>query len=180
MNPYRQSPSLSEISISVTNIRSLGITTKNLTHKKLNSILDLKNTVNIIIDSKVSEKEADQICNNNFKYLLRDFKHVGTLTKIKGILVIYNKHMTAIKNLRTVIEGQLLEFSLKINNIWVNIVSAYAPPDMDDPNFLLEAKASLDSMDGDYGLICGDLNTTLDLKWDRFGYTQDSHRRSRL
>ena len=113
MNPYRQTPSLSEISISVTNIRSLGITTKNLTHKKLNSILDLKNTVNIIIDSKVSEKEADQICNNDFKYLLRDFKHVGTLTKIKGILVIYNKHMTTIKNLRTVIEGQLLEFSLK-------------------------------------------------------------------
>ena len=34
-------------------------------------------------------------------------------------------------------------------------------------------------MSGDYGLICGDLNTTLNLKWDRYGYTQDSHRRLR-
>ena len=81
--------------------------------------------------------------------------------------------------MKVICDGQLLEFSLKVNNVWVNVVSCYAPPDIDDPSFLLEAKASLDSMDGDYGLICGDLNTTLDLKWDRFGYTQDSHRKSR-
>ena len=61
----------------------------------------------------------------------------------------------------------------------MNIVSCYAPPDIDDPSFLLEAKSSLDSMDGDYRLICGDFNTTIDPKWDRFGYTQDSHRKSR-
>ena len=73
MNPLLPSPSLSELSISVTNIRSLGLTTKNLTHKKFNSILDLKNSVNILVDSKVSEIEADQICNNDFKYLLRDY-----------------------------------------------------------------------------------------------------------
>ena len=59
------------------------------------------------------------------------------------------------------------------------MVACYAPPDIDDPEFLLEAKSCLDNMSGDYGLICGDLNTTLDPKWDRFGYTQDPHRRSR-
>ena len=105
---------------------------------------------------------------------MKNYKFVGTLTKIKGILVIYNKHQTKIKNLKVIRDGQLLEFSLKVNNVWVNIVSCYAPPDIDDPSFLLEAKTSLDSMNGDYGLICDNLNTTLDPKWDHFGYTQDS------
>ena len=123
MNPLLPSPSLSELSISVTNIRSLGLTTKNLTHKKLNSILDLKNSVNILVDSKVTEIEADQICNNDFKYLLRDYKYAGTLTKIEGILIIYNKTETKIKNLKVIREGQLLEFSIKCNNIWVNVVA---------------------------------------------------------
>ena len=135
MNPLLQSPSLSELSTSVTIIRSLGLTTKNLTHKKLNSILNLKNSVNILVDSKVTETEADQICNNDFKYLLRDYKHTGTLTKIKGILVIFNKSETKIKNLKVIREGQLLEFSIKCNNIWVNVVACYAPPDIDDPSF---------------------------------------------
>ena len=143
MNPFRPTPSLSEISISCTNIRSLGISTKNLTHRKLNSILDLKNSVNILIDSKVSETEANQICNNNFKYLLKDYKYVGSLTKIKGILILCNKHQTKIKNLKVIRDGQLLEFSLKVNNVWVNVVSCYAPPDIDDPSFVLEAKTSL-------------------------------------
>lgn len=61
----------------------------------------------------------------------------------------------------------------------MNVVACYAPPDIDYTSFLLEAKNCLDSMAGDYGLICGVLNTTLDWKWDRFVYTQYSHRKSR-
>ena len=179
MNPYKKIPSISEISVSCTNIRSLGISKKQLTHKKLNSIMDLKNNINILIDSKVTETEANDICNRDFKYLLKDFKHIGTLTKIKGILILYNKHATKIKNLKVIRDGQLLEFSFLVSNEWVNVVACYAPPEMDDPEFLLEAKSCLNNMPGDYGLICGDLNTTLDPKWDRYGYTQDSHRRSR-
>ena len=113
------------------------------------------------------------------QYLRRDYKYTGTLTKIKGILIIYNKTETKIKKLKVLQDGQLLEFSIECNNIWVNVVACYAPPDIDDPSFLLEAKVSLDSMDGDYGLICGDLNTTIDPQWDRYGYTQDSHKKSR-
>ena len=179
MNPFRKSNSISEISVCCTNIRSLGISKKQLTHKKLNSIMDLKNNINILIDSKVTDTEANDICNRDFKYLLKDFKHIGTLTKVKGILILYNKHATKIKNLKVIRDGQLLEFSFLVSNEWVNVVACYAPPEMDDPEFLLEAKSCLNNMPGDYGLICGDLNTTLDPKWDRFGYTQDSHRRSR-
>ncbi len=137
--------------------------------------MDLKNTINIIIDSKITDAEADQVCNNDFKYLVQDFSYVGTLTNIKGILVLYNKKNTKIKELKVIREGQLLEFNFKTNNVWVNFVACYNPPDVDDPSFLLEAKSSLDSMQGDLGLILGDLNTTLDPKWDRYGYTQDSH-----
>ncbi len=91
MNPFNKTNSLSELAICCTNIRSLGLSTKNLTHKKLTRILDLKNTINILVDSKITDAEADQVCNNDFKYLLQDYKHVGALTKIKGILVLYNK-----------------------------------------------------------------------------------------
>ena len=126
-------------------------------------------SVNLCINSKVSETEAYQICNNDFKYLLKDYKFVGTLTKIEGILVIYNKHLTKIKNLKVIHDGELFKFSLRVNNVWVNTVSFYAPPDNDDPSLLLEAKKSLDSMENDYGTICGDLNTTLDTKLDCFG-----------
>ena len=34
-------------------------------------------------------------------------------------------------------------------------------------------------MDGDYGLILGDFNTTMDPDKDRYGYESDNHRKSR-
>ena len=80
---------------------------------KLTSILDLKSSINILIDSKVSETEANGVCNRDFRYLLKDCKFSGTLTKIKRILIIFNKHATKIKNLKVIGDGQLLEFSLK-------------------------------------------------------------------
>ena len=108
---------MSELAICCTNIRSLGLSTKNLTHKKLSRIIDLKNSINILVDSKITDAEADQVCNNDFKYLLQDFAHIGTLTKIKEILVLYNKKITKIADLKFIREGQLLEFKFKTNNV---------------------------------------------------------------
>ena len=34
-------------------------------------------------------------------------------------------------------------------------------------------------MEGDLGLICGDFNTTLDIKYDQFGYTTGPHKKCR-
>ena len=34
-------------------------------------------------------------------------------------------------------------------------------------------------MDGDYGLILGDFNTTMDPVKDRYGYLTDNHKKSR-
>merc|ERR1712082_600406 len=105
-----------------------GLSTKKLTHKKLSHIIDLKNSINILVDSKISDAEADQVCNNDFKYLLQDSAHIGTLIKIKGILVLYNKKLTQIMDVKIIKEGQLLEFEFKTNNVWVNVVACYVPP----------------------------------------------------
>ena len=34
-------------------------------------------------------------------------------------------------------------------------------------------------MDGDLGLVCGDLNTTLNPDLDQYGYVTDTHKKSR-
>ena len=44
---------------------------------------------------------------------------------------------------------------------------------------MLKAKQALAIMEGDLGLICGDFNTTLDAKYDRYGYASDTHRKCR-
>ena len=52
-----------------------------------------------------------------------------------------------------------------------------APSEDDNPDFFLKAKKEFDSTEGDLVIICGDFNTTLDVKIDRFGYTTDNHRK---
>ena len=55
----------------------------------------------------------------------------------------------------------------------------YAPPEEDNPEFFLKAKEELDTMEGDFRIMGGDFNMTLDSKKDRFGYTTDSHKKCR-
>ena len=64
-------------------------------------------------------------------------------------------------------------FELKVNAEWINVVAIYALPERDDPNFFMEAKAALDSMDGDNGLLLRDYNTTIDPIKDRQAYVGD-------
>ena len=110
---------------------------------------------------------------------LSQFKHIGTYTKVKGILISYKPNVVKIKDLQIIQTGQLVSFKAKLNNDWVNFTTMYAPSDEDNPHFMLKAKAEFDKLDGDLGLICGDYNTTLDAKYDRFGYTSDTHRKCR-
>ena len=87
--------------------------------------------------------------------------------------------MVQIKDLQIIQTGQLVSFKAKANNDWVNFTTMYAPSDEDNPHFMLKAKTELDKLDGHLGLMCGDFNTTLDAKYDRFGYTSDTHRKCR-
>ena len=68
---------------------------------------------------------------------------------------------------------------LKVNAEWINEVAIYTTPVRDDPNFFMEAKAALDSMEGDKGLLLGDYNTTIDPIKDKQAYVGDSQKKSR-
>ena len=105
---------------------------------------------------------------------------MGSYTANKGIIIMYNKDRISIKNFEVVIDGQMIKFQVKHNSNQFNVVAIYAPPERDDPNFLLEAKSALDSMPGDNGLIIGDFNSTKDPDMDRIGYQTDNHRKSRV
>ena len=82
-------------------------------------------------------------------------------------------------NLNVIHDGQLLSFRVKVNNTWINCVTIYGPPEGDNSDFSLKTKSTLDSMEGDLGLICGDFNTTLNPVLDQYGYVTDPHKKSR-
>ena len=113
--------------------------------------------MNILLDTKTSLTDTQGIFNSfELKYKLANHRHIGTYTVTKGIIVIYKKNKTTIRNTKIIKEGQTLGFKLKVNSEWINVVAIYAPPERDDPNFFMEAKAALDSMEGDNGILLGD------------------------
>ena len=84
-----------------------------------------------------------------------------------------------IRNLKIIKDGQLASFQVKANNDWINFTTIYTPHDDDNPEFMLQSKSTLDSMEGEYGVLCGDFNTTLDPKNYCLEYISDSHKRCR-
>ena len=116
---------------------------------------------------------------HNLKWRLSHFKHKGSYTPVKGIVMVYDRTRVQVDNLNVIQDGQLLSFRVKVNNTWINCVSIYGPPEGDNSDFFLNTKSTLDSMDGDLGLICGDFNTTLNPILDQHGYVTDPHKKSR-
>ena len=92
---------------------------------------------------------------------------------------MYDKNLVKVKDLKVIKTGQYVSFLVKANKDWINFTTMYAPADEDNPNFMLKAKQALNNMEEDPGLICGDFTTTLDAKYNRFGYTSDTHRKCR-
>ena len=69
MNPFSTCRnSISDIKVMCTNIRSLRISKKELTARKIEIIIDLHDSINILIDMKVTDVEANEIFNNDFLY----------------------------------------------------------------------------------------------------------------
>ena len=99
MNPFLPNKSLSGISITCTNLRGLGFTVKNLADKKISRILTLKVDVHIIIDSRCSEDKFYNFLNTSqHKYMLSNFKHLGSYTNNRGVIVLYNKNKVKIND----------------------------------------------------------------------------------
>ena len=60
------------------------------------------------------------------------------------------------------------------------MAAIYAPSDKDNPKFLLNIREELEKSSCEFNLITGDINTSMDFKEDTFGYTTDSHWKSRI
>ena len=135
------SNSLTAITVNNTNIRSLNNTVEGATYKNLTRILDLKSEVNILIDTRTNLDGVNKIFNcNKLKWRLGHFRHQGTYTPAKVIVMIYDKNRVQVKDLKIIQNGQLISFRVKINTNWINFVSVYGPPEGDNPDFFLTTK----------------------------------------
>ena len=56
---------------------------------------------------------------------------------------------------------------------------SYVGQPINNPDFFLSSKCTLDAMEGDLGLICCDFNNTLNPEIDQYGYTTDPHKKCR-
>ena len=71
------------------------------THKKITSGLDLKCEVNVLIDTRTNLDGVNKLFNSNkLEWRLGHFKHQGSYTPNKGIVLIYDKHRVQIKDLK--------------------------------------------------------------------------------
>ena len=69
--------------------------------------------------------------------MMSSYKHVGSYTKSKCVIVLYNRNQTKIDDVSMNQEGMLLRFWMKINNKYVRILACYSPLDGDKPEFFL-------------------------------------------
>ena len=176
MNPFLLNKSPTGISITCTNFRGLGVT---VADKKINWILTLKADVHILIDSRCSEDKFNHFLNTSkYKYMMSNYKHVGSYNKSKGVIVLYIKNKTKVDDVAIIQDGMLLR--LKINIEYIRILGSYAPLASDEPEFFYKCKDVLNLSTEKHGLIVGDLNTTLHPELDRKNYKTDSHKKSRL
>ena len=181
MNPFSLKRTSTAISLTCTNLRGLGLSVKDLADKKINRILNLSAEIHILIDTRCNK---DDFCNfldkSKFKYLLSNYKHVGTYTNSKGVVILYNNKKVKIDDVSIIEDGMLVSFRLNIQNESIRILGCYAPSSGDEPEFFVKCKDILNQSNESHGMIIGDLNTTLDPILDRKNYKTDGHKKSRL
>ena len=91
MNPFSLRRTSTAISITCTNLRGLGITVKDLADKKINRILNLSAEIHILIDTRCNKEEFNNFLNKSkFKYMLSNYKHEGSYTESKAVIILYN------------------------------------------------------------------------------------------
>ena len=154
MNPFFQRKSPAGVSITCTNLRGMGITVEDLADKKINRILNLTADIHILLDTRCTEAQIDQfLSTSKFKYLLSNFEKIGTYTKSKGIIILYNKKKIKIEDLSIIQEGMLISFRLVVQNEEIRILGCYAPSSGDDPEFFHQCKEILDQSTETLSLI---------------------------
>ena len=114
MNPFvSTNRTLTAISVNVINMRSLSTTVAGATYKKITRLLDMKSEVNIIIDSRTSLNGVNNLFNSqSLKWHLSHFKHKGSYTPAKGIVMIYDRTRVQVDDLNVIQDRQRLSFRL--------------------------------------------------------------------
>ena len=92
MNPFFQKKSPAGVSITCTNLWGMGITVEDLADKKIKRILNLTADIHILLDTRCTEVQIDHfLSTSSFKYSLSNFDKIGTYTKSKAIIILFNK-----------------------------------------------------------------------------------------
>ena len=66
--------------------------------------------------------------------MLSNFKHVGSYTNNKGVIVLFNKNKTKVHNFHIIQDGMLVIFQLQIHTEQVRVLSCYAPSAVTNQN----------------------------------------------
>ena len=90
------------MSITCTNLRGLDTSVEDLADKKINLILNLMADIQILLDTRCTESQIENFLNTSrFKYLLSNFDKVGSYTKSKGIIILYNTKKSKLKTFQS-------------------------------------------------------------------------------
>ena len=88
--------------------------------------------------------------------MLSNFKHLGSYTINRGVIVLYNKNKVKIDDFHIIQAGSLISFRLQIHTEQVRILSCYVPSAGDKPEFFYQCQDILNLATEKDGLIIWD------------------------
>ena len=75
----------------------------------MSRILELKFAVIILMDTRTVLEDVNKIFQNRkLKWKLNNLRHQGTYTPTKGIIVIYDKNLVKITDLKIIKNGKMI------------------------------------------------------------------------
>ena len=161
MNHFQSVTTLSQITISTTNIKSLGVGGKK-EEPKLNTILKLNTDVTVVTESRTNKHK---VLNMRHKYrtLLSGYEVVTHDSILRGITVFIKKASGClISNFTEVDSTDTLSFDITCPDMTIiSIIAVYAPS-ADSPSYWNMIYDSIMSKLSDHKLIIGDYNVTID------------------
>ena len=76
--------------------------------------------------------------------MLSNYKHEGTYTESKGVIILYNNKKVKIEHVSIIEDGMIVSFRLKIPNETIRILGCYAPSSGDVINNWIKENEILD------------------------------------
>ena len=140
----------------------------------------MKSNIIIVTEENTTSTSWNRVAAGQLKYQLDIFDSHINENRRRGILILMDRsHNFKIKTIRNINQNcSILEVSDGKNEI--AIAAIYAPSDKDDPEFLLNIREELEKSTCEFNMITGEFNNRMEFKEDTFGYTNNSHWKSRI